>query len=70
MEVEQQMDVEEEDQGGASSTEGDSSSSKFNMNGTIGSNGLPEFPCPVCRKIFRKKGHMTRYFNLLMLLPD
>jgi hypothetical protein len=55
---------------GTSSTEGENSCTptKFNENkannGNGHNNGLPAgnniFPCPVCRKIFRKKGHMTR----------
>lgn len=32
----------------------------FKSNSSPGSGQYPEFPCPICRKIFRKKGHMTR----------
>ncbi|OXA59888.1 zinc finger protein 26 isoform X2 [Folsomia candida] len=62
--VEPTVDMEEDeeinDNESASFTESESNSpSKFN--GSTNNNGLPEFPCPVCKKIFRKKGHMTRH---------
>lgn len=57
---EQDSDMEEDEMhDGNSSTEGESSPSKYNGHGGRGFG--PEFPCPVCKKIFRKKGHMTRW---------
>jgi len=44
----------------SSSNEGDSST--WRATTPTNSNGSSnEFPCPVCKKIFRKKGHMTRH---------